>query len=70
MVTGEKMTNFRFVMKVLSDAGGVVRTTDAGLTAAVAGLLSDPEKSAGIGERCRAAIAVNCGATAKLIGFL
>ncbi|MDD4817934.1 MAG: 3-deoxy-D-manno-octulosonic acid transferase [Victivallaceae bacterium] len=70
VVTGEKMSNFRFVMKVLSDAGGVVRTTDAGLTAAVAGLLSDPEKAAGIGERGRTAIAVNCGATAKLIGLL
>ena len=70
VVTGEKMSNFRFVMKVLSAADGVVVTSDAQLASVVAGLLSDPEKAAGIGERGRAAIAVNCGATDKLIALL
>ncbi|MGE4300963.1 MAG: 3-deoxy-D-manno-octulosonic acid transferase [Victivallaceae bacterium] len=68
IVTGHILRNFRFVLKILEESGGV-RTvaSDAELAPALRELFADPAAAAAMGERALAAISVHRGAAERVM---
>ncbi len=70
-VTGAKVSNFRDVMAILREADGVVPVErDEDLAGALRALLADPARRAAFGERARAAVAAQRGATERTLALL
>ena len=68
IVTGAVLRNFRFLLKVLTDADGVVTVkSDEELTGALRRLLADPAGRAAFGERAFKAIDRHRGAAARTV---
>ncbi len=68
IVTGAVLRNFRFLLKVLTDADGVVTVkSDDELTGALKKLLADPAGRKALGERAFAVISRNRGAAERTV---
>ncbi len=65
--TGGVLKNFRFILRVLSEADAVIVVDDAALPERLAEALRHRERDLAYGERARAALAPHRGATDKLL---
>ncbi len=71
VVVGPYVHNFRSEVEMLSGAGGLTRAADeAGVEATLARWLADPETARLQGERARAVLEVNKGATERTLEVL
>ncbi len=67
VITGKVLKNFRFILKILEEAGGVVTVTDATLESALRQAFAAPSAMREVGERAFAAMEPHRGATGKLL---
>lgn len=65
VIVGPHVGNFLSVVKAFDDAGGIVRTTRAGLAGELAALLADRPRRDALAARARECIAAQQGATAR-----
>lgn len=71
MTFGPNMQNFTAIARVFVKGGGAVQVRDvAGLEAAIAELLADPERRAELGRNGQAVVAQNQGATVKTVELM
>ena len=71
IVTGDKLRNFRFLLRVLTEKSAVKTVkADHELTGVLAELLANPDLCAELGEKAFAAISEHAGATLKTIDAL
>ena len=71
IVTGKLLRNFRFLLKILTEAEAVATVPDdAALEGTLAGLLADEDRRKQLGEAAFAAISVHAGATRKTLEAL
>lgn len=67
VVTGCELRNFRFLLKVMSEAQAVETTDDAGLTGILRNLLADEDKRKALGEKAYQVIGANGGAVDRAV---
>jgi 3-deoxy-D-manno-octulosonic-acid transferase len=70
-VTGAKVSNFREVMAILQDGGGVMPVKcDGDLSGILRDLLANPARRAELGERAQTAVAAQRGATDRTLDLV